>query len=296
MPGREVLIAGASGFIGRALSSFLGSDGYAVKTLGRHSGDFQWNPDEGNFDPALVSSFDYVINLCGENLAEGRWSEERKHRLLHSRVAPTHLLSLALAQHGKQDATLLNASAVGFYGNRGDDLLDETAAAGDSFLSHLCIEWEAATAAAREAGRRVVLLRFGVILDREGGALKKMLPPFSMGMGGPLGHGTQYMSWISLRDTLRAVRHCMQTPLIEGPVNIGAPEASRNADFARELGDALHRPALIPVPAMALRMLFGDMADEALLSSARAFPRQLLDSGFEFSDRTLHEALASALS
>ena len=289
---RDVLIAGASGFIGSRLSAFLTGEGYTVTTLGRSRADIVWSPDADNFDAALLSRFDYVINLCGEDIATGRWTETKKHRLFNSRITATHLLSSGLAAHGKPGAVLLNASAIGFYGNRGDELLDEAAAAGDSFLPYLCIQWEDATAAAEAAGHRVVRLRFSIVLDKEGGALKKMLLPFSLGLGGPLGSGKQYVSWISFDDALRAIHHSMISAALAGAVNVCAPQPIPNEIFARELGKTLGKPCGMRMPSFALRLAFGQMADEALLSSTRAYPRRLLETGFSFR----HADISSALS
>lgn len=290
----RVIIAGASGLIGSALSKYLYAQGFEVSVLKRGA---EWNPSSGVLNSSLISDCDFVVNLCGEDISDGRWTSEKKKRLRNSRVESTRLISGAVARSASPSAvTLLNASAVGIYGNRGDTLLTEDSSAGSGFLADVCREWEAATSAAGEAGTRVVNLRFGIVLSRNGGALAKMLGPFSYGLGGEIGPGTQYMSWIAIEDVVRAVDACMQSTSIEGPVNVVAPVPVTNSAFTAALAEELHRPAFARIPAFMLRMMLGEIADEGLLSSERAVPEKLLKAGFEFRYKTIREGLHAALS
>lgn len=296
----RVLVTGSTGLIGSALVPRLKLQGHEVVRLVRRPpplGPFEalWDPATGRIDAAAVEGFDAVIHLSGENLAEGRWTEGRRKILRASRIDTTRLLAGALARAARKPRVLISASAVGYYGNRGSETLRESAAAGSDFLATLCREWEAATTPAAEAGIRVVLSRSGLILSAAGGVLPRMLPVFRLGLGGPLGSGAQWLSWIALPDFLRAIEHLLGAESIRGPVNTVSPGPVTNREFARALGRALGRPAALPVPAPALLLLFGDMARETVLGSQRAVPGRLLETGFEFLFPDIGRALAHAL-
>jgi uncharacterized protein (TIGR01777 family) len=249
----------------------------------------------GKLDPTDFEGIDAVIHLAGENLAEGRWTSARKEALLQSRIAPTRLLASALASRRQPPAVMICASAIGIYGNRGEELLDETSAPGGGFLAELVREWEASADPAREAGIRVVHARFGVILGREGGALAKMVTPFRLGLGGPFGDGEQWLSWVAMADVLGMISTALARPDLAGPINVTAPAPLRNREFVAALGHELGRPAVVPIPAFALRLALGEMADDALLSSARVLPKRLQAAGFEFRFPDLAAALHEAL-
>lgn len=291
-----VLLSGASGFIGSALSRSLAADGHAIVRLvrgGRAGGGIRWDAERGQVDRAALESLhaDAVVNLAGEPIAH-RWTSERRRRIRDSRVNGTRALSEALAALARRPRVLVSGSAIGYYGmDRGDELLDEESAPGSDFLATTSRDWERATSAAADAGIRVALIRTGVVVGRGGGALARMLPPFRAGIGGPLGNGRQWMSWISLTDTVAAIRFLLEREDARGPYNLAAPEPERNADFARILGRVLHRPAVLPVPRLALLALFGDMARHTVLASQRVLPRKLQAAGFQFRHPGLEEAL-----
>jgi uncharacterized protein (TIGR01777 family) len=246
-------------------------------------------------DPLSLDGIDAVVNLAGENLAGGRWSAERKKRLVESRVTSTRFLVRRMGARKPPPRALVSASAVGIYGNRGEEILTEESAPGAGFLAGLCRSWEEAALSARDAGARVALLRFGVVIGGNGGALEKMTPVFKLGIGGRLGNGRQWMSWIALADVLGVIEAALTREDLNGPVNVVAPAPVRNAEFTRVLGRVLRRPALMPAPALALRAVFGGMADEALLSSARAEPARLKALGYRFVFADLESALRGAL-
>ena len=290
-----VLLSGASGFIGRALAASLAADDIRLIRLSRRASPdgIAWDPERGQLDTAALerASPDVVINLAGEPIAH-RWTAERKRRIRESRINGTTALSRALAGLARKPRAFVSGSAVGYYGvERGDEILTESSSGGSDFLAHVTRDWEAATSEAGVAGIRVVTLRTGVVTGRGGGALARMLPPFEAGVGGPLGSGRQWMSWISLTDTIRAIRFAADTDAVTGPVNVVAPEPVRNSEFARVLGHVLHRPAAIPAPRLALTLLFGEMAEQTILASQRAIPEKLTGAGFEFRHPRLEEAL-----
>jgi uncharacterized protein len=294
----RVLLTGASGLVGSALIPSLEKAGAHVVPLLRskpRGGMPFWDPQAGIIDQALLEDFDVVVHLAGENLSSGRWTNAHIARIRDSRVEGTRLLCNALASLKRPPKTLISASAIGYYGHRGDTLLDEFSPPGDTFLAKVCIDWEAATDSARESGIRVVNVRIGVVLSGEGGALQKMLPPFKLGLGGVLGDGTAYMSWIALPDLVSVIHHCIDTPEIEGPVNALTPNPVTNREFTQALAKVLHRPAILPAPAFAIRLLFGRMADEMLFASVRAMPKRLLESGFQFQHPEIEQALQKAL-
>jgi len=295
---RFVALSGASGLLGSALRPALTTAGWQVRPLVRraaHPGEVRWDPAAGTLDTAALAGVSAAVHLAGESVAEGRWTGAKKARIRNSRILGTHLLSESLARLPQRPDVLVSASAIGIYGDRGDELLNEDSPLGSDFLAEVGKEWEAATAPAADAGIRVVHLRFGIVLARDGGALPRMVRPFLLGAGGPIGSGRQWMSWIALDDAVRVVLNVLQNPEARGPFNAVAPEPVRNTDFAACLGDVLHRPALIPVPAFALRLLFGEMADAALLSSQRVLPVRLGALGFEFRHPTLSGTLRAVL-
>lgn len=296
----RVLISGSRGLIGSALVPFLTAQGHAVTRLVRGPArpggtEIPWGPTESKLDPGMLEGHDAVVHLAGENLAAGRWTPERKAELVDSRAKGTRLLAETLAALAHQPKVLVCASAVGYYGDRGDEILTEESSLGHGFLAELCREWEAASAPAAEKGIRAVHLRFGVVLSPVGGALKKMLLPFRLGVGGRLGSGRQYMSWIVLDDVLPVILRALTDDALEGPVNAVAPSPVTNLDFTKTLGHVLARPTIFPVPAFALRMVFGEMADETLLASNRVQPAKLLARGFTFSHPELEGALRHVL-
>ena len=297
----QILISGGSGLVGSALRSRLEREAVPCATLVRTSrpgsAAYLWNPDHFEFREEMrrLNGIRAAIHLAGENLAEGRWTAKKKQEIRESRVRGTYSMVELLAHLEFRPEVLICASAVGYYGNRGDEILNESSAPGEGFLADVCRGWEAAAATATKLGVRVISLRFGVILAADGGALGKMLPVFRLGAGGNLGNGKQWMSWISLPDVLRAIEFCMNDGQIEGPVNVVSPQPVTNAEFTRALAHHLHRPAILPAPAIALRAAFGEMADAALLSSTRAIPARLYAAGFVFDDSTLERALQSVL-
>lgn len=294
----RVAVTGASGLIGGALCAALRAEACEVRRLVRgapaSAGEVEWDPAAGRIDPDGLEGLDAVVHLAGENIAGGRWTPERRERILRSRVDGTALLARTLAALRRPPRVLLSGSAVGYYGDRGDEPLDETAPPGAGFLAEVCRAWEGAAEPARAAGIRVVHLRTGVVLSRRGGALPRMAAPFRRFVGGPIGGGRQWVSWIALDDEVGAIRHLMQAEDVAGPVNLVAPRPVPNAELARALGRALHRPAVVPTPAAALRLLFGEMA-AVLLDSTRAVPRALERSGYVFRHPELEPFLAAEL-
>jgi len=290
----NVLVSGASGFVGSALVPFLNRAGHRVTPLGRKNSRAPWwNPAANEIDLGS-DPIDAVIHLAGENIAQ-RWTAEAKKRIRESRVDGTRLLATALAKRTPQPRVLLCASAIGIYGDRGDEVLTEENQAGEGFLAGLCREWEAAALPAADAGIRVVNMRFGVLLDPSGGALKNMLPPFRAGVAGRLGSGKQFISWATRHDAVRAIDHALNAPELRGPVNVVSPHSVTNAEFTRTLARVLGRPAILHMPAFALRLLAGEMANEALLASARVVPERLEKGGFRFEDAEIEPALRKLL-
>jgi uncharacterized protein (TIGR01777 family) len=291
-----VAIAGSSGLIGSALVSALRAADHRVLRIVRrapaNSDELQWNPDSGEFDPSALEGVDAVINLCGVGVGDKRWSGSFKQSLRDSRIGPTEVIAAAVADAGVP--TLINASAVGYYGNTGERVVDETAPAGGEFLSRLCLDWEAAALAAEDAGARVVLARSGLVLSPGGGVLSRLRPLFSLGLGARLGSGRQYMAWISLEDEVRGLLFAIDNSDLSGPVNFTGPAPVTNSEFTTALGRALNRPTLLQVPGFALRTLLGEFADEGLLDGQRAIPAALERAGFVFHHNTIGEALAYA--
>lgn len=291
----KIAVSGASGLIGSSLSKRLRDDGHEVIPLVRHAlraGEraIAWDPEAGRLDRAELEGCDVVVHLAGENVF-GRWTEEKKRRIRDSRVQGTKLVSEAIAKLPHPPRVLLAASAIGYYGNRGDEPLTERSAPGHDFLAQVAQDWEAATEPAGRAGVRVVNMRFGVVLTPDGGAMAKLLPPFRLGLGGPVGDGKQYLSWIARDDAIAAIVHVLGSDSLKGPVNVTGPEPVTNREFARTLGRVLGRPAIVPVPAFALRLAFGTDGAEMLLSGQRVLPERLLASGFRFHHGDLERAL-----
>ncbi len=283
----RVALTGASGFIGGSLAEFLRARGHVVHPLVRRaaapgSTEIGWDPSRGEIDAAALEGLDAVVNLAGESIAGGRWTPARKQAILDSRIRSTGVLCRALAGLAAPPRVLVSASAVGYYGDRGDALLTEASPPGGGFLAELCQAWEAATDPAREAGIRVVRLRLGVVLSPRGGMLRGILPLFRLGLGGILGSGRQYPSWIALEDLLDVIGLAMVTEDLSGPMNAVAPNPVTNAEFTRTLGRLLHRPTFLRVPGFALRLLFGEMGQAVFLDSARVLPARLQAAGFEF--------------
>ena len=290
----KILITGSSGLIGSALVPVLIGDGHTIVRLVRRApgaDSARWNPDDGSLDHGALQGIDAVVHLAGESIASGRWTRARKALILNSRVRGTALLARSVSALRDKPKIFLSASAVGFYGDRGDALLDETRAGGRGFLADVCAKWEDAARPAVDAGIPVVTMRTGVVLSRAGGALPKMLAPFKLGLGGALGAGTQYMSWIAIDDVVGAMQHLLRLDPVAGPVNLVAPDPVTNLEFTKTLGAVLGRPTVLRVPAFGLRLALGEMADEMLLASTRAWPARLTASGYRFRYANLEAAL-----
>jgi uncharacterized protein (TIGR01777 family) len=295
----RILVTGASGLIGSAAVASFKSGGHEVIRLVRSGrpaeGTAAWDPAKGTIDKTALEGLDAAVHLAGENIAAARWTEEQKARIKDSRVKGTQLLSETLAGLSNPPKTFVAASATGFYGNRGDEPLDEASSPGDNFLAQVCIPWEEATAAAVQSGIRVVNLRIGIVLAADGGALAKMITPFKFGLGGRIGSGRQYMSWIEISDMVRAINHALSVESLSGPVNAVAPNPVTNAEFTATLGKVLSRPTFFTMPAFAAHMAFGEMGDELLLGSTRVYPKKLLESGYKFRYSELQAALEHIL-
>ncbi len=296
----KILVTGSSGLVGTALVRFLAAGGYDVVRLVRSGtaapgATLLWDPGAGLLDPAGLEGLDGVVHLAGDNISSGRWSRAKKERIRRSRVEGTRLLSETLSRLSRPPKTLVCASAIGYYGSRGSEILTEESAPGSGFLSEVCRDWEAAAEIAVGRGIRVVHLRFGVVLSASGGALARMLVPFRLGAGGVVGGGAQYISWISLDDAVGAILHSLATRALRGAVNAVTPAPVTNREFTRILGAVLGRPTLLPVPAFAVRLALGEMADALLLSSARVEPARLLATGYRFRHPDLEAALRHLL-
>ena len=294
----KVLIAGASGLVGSALIPALVTEGAEVTRLVRtpaRAGEVEWHPNNDQIDAKILEGFDAIINFAGENIAAGRWTDEQKRKIRDSRVNGTHLLSEAIAKLKDKPKVFLCASATGIYGDRDDETLDEHSDSGGGFLAGVCREWEKATEPAVQAGVRTVNLRFGPIISREGGMLAKMLTPFKMGMGGKIGSGKQYISWVAIDDAVNAIKLALKDESFRGPLNVVSPNPVMNEEFTKTLGHVLSRPTALHMPAFAVRLAFGEMADEMLLTSQRVIPKRLNDAGYEFEYPELEGALRKHL-
>jgi uncharacterized protein (TIGR01777 family) len=294
----RILISGATGLIGTALSDNLAAAGHTVTKLVRREaaqGEVSWDPKAGKLDPSAFEGCDAVINLSGANIGDKRWTDDNKRELLSSRIETTQLLAETMAALEHQPSVFISGSAVGWYGDRGDERLDELSSPGTDFLSDLCQKWEAATASAQDAGIRTVHVRTGIVLSARGGALKKQVPLFKLGLGGRFGNGHQWQSWISIEDEVGAIRHLLSSD-IHGAVNLTAPNPVTNIEFTATLAKVLHRPAMLPVPLFGPKLLFGrELVEALLLSSQRVLPTALQRSGYEFQHETLDAALRDEL-
>jgi len=294
----KITVTGSSGLIGSALLARLRADRHDVVRLVRSPTDdadsVRWDPGRGSIESDAFEDADCVVHLGGASIAT-RWTVQNKRRIMESRVNGTRFLSRALAEAKSPPRTLIMASAIGYYGDRADEMLDEASDRGDGFLSDVVEAWEEAAQPARDAGIRVVKMRFGIVLSRAGGALRKMLPPFLVGAGGPIGSGNQYMSWITLDDAVSSILFAIEQDALEGPVNIVTPSPVTNREFSKALGKALHRPSLLPLPAAVVRLLMGEMGDELLLASTRVMPGKLTAAGFDFEYPHLEEGLKHVL-
>ena len=298
----NVLIAGGTGFLGSALTRRLLQRGHRVSLLSRRPTIptaappvFHWDPERGEFDANALKGTDAVVNLAGESLASGRWTPERKRRLVESRVGATRFLAQRIAERNARPRALVSVSATGIYGNRGEEVLTEESPPGAGFLADLCRAWEEAALPARDAGVRLVAARCGLVLDSRGGVLASLLPLFRAGLGGALGSGKQWMSWVSLPDLVAILEMALEREDASAVLNVVSPAPVRNRDFARTLGRILRRPSILPAPAFMLRLVLGEMADEALLSSACVAPKRLTSIGYRFAFEDLDRALRNAL-
>ena len=296
----KVAVTGSTGLIGSALVQDIAQRGHEVLRLVRKEGalaqgEVAWNPDAGKINVQGLQGVDMVVHLAGEDVANGKWNDAKKLRIRNSRVNGTALLCKALASMRPRPKVLVSASAVGYYGNRGSDWLTETSPPGEGFLANVCRDWEAATGVAAQARIRVVNLRFGVVLSTQGGALGRMLPYFKAGLGGVMGSGRQYVSWVTLEDTVAAILHVMSYRMLNGPVNVTSPEPLTNYRFTKTLGAVLALPVILPLPGPLLRLLVGEMAQEVLLASARVRPAKLMEAGFNFRYPLLENALKNLL-
>ena len=284
----KIAIAGATGLVGKELTKYLTSKGHEVSAIRREGSPEAPYPQ---VTPDYLEQFDALINLAGENIAAGRWTDEQKKKILDSRVNTTRALVSTLNQTKNKPTVFINTSAIGIYGNRGADLINEESSAGKSFLADVCRAWEAEANKAQRQNLRVAIARFGVVLDPKGGALNKMLLPFKMGAGGILGDGRQYMSWIGMHDLVRAIEYILETDSLKGPINMTAPNPATNQDFTSAHGHVLHRPTIFPAPAFVLNIVLGQMAQEMLLEGNRVMPDQLTSKGFKFDYPNLENAL-----
>jgi len=291
---QTIAVSGASGLVGTQLCSVLRDAGHTVVPISRRSSESNailWDPARGFLNPERLGSVDAIVHLAGENIAGARWNSDVKKRIRESRVAGTQSIVDSLKSLPKRPSTLVCASATGFYGNRGEEVLDETSAPGTGFLADVCRDWEQAALSAKNLGMRVICGRIGVVLSGKGGALRKMLFPFRMGGGGIVGNGRQYWSWIGLTDLARALAFCVETGDISGPVNLVSPHTVTNFDFTKTLGAVLRRPTIFPLPAFMARIVLGEMADELLLASSRVTPAVLRKAGFTFQEADLKTCL-----
>ena len=280
----NIYLSGSNGLVGTAVKKAFEAEGHSVTGLGR---DFS--------KPLDFQGVDAVIHLAGENIAEGRWNAAKKARIKDSRLIGTRKLAEQLAQSEHKPSVFISASATGFYGDTGSETITETSAAGTGFLPEGCVEWEASTQPAEEAGIRTVHLRTGIVMSKKGGALKKMLPPFLLGGGGILGTGKQYMSWITLADMVGAIRFAMENDSLSGPVNLTAPNPVDNKEFTKILGRVIKRPTIAPLPGFAAKLIFGEMADAILLSGTKVLPTKLTEAGYSFTHATLEPALQDVM-
>ena len=292
----KIAVSGASGLVGSALCPLLTQQGHNVVAIRRGDGgsyddSIRWDPNSGLTNPARLESVDAIVHLAGENIGEGRWNDAKKRKIRGSRVDGTRSLVQSIAAVEKRPEVLVCASAIGFYGNRGAMEMDESSAAGSDFLAEVCERWESEASAATELGVRVVNVRIGVVVSPKGGALAKMMLPFKLGLGGIVGPGTQYWSWVGLNDLTRILALCVADDSLSGPVNAVSPETTTNKEFTKAVGNALHRPTIFPLPGFIAKLMLGEMATTLLLASTRVVPKQLQAHGFKFEQPELMDCL-----
>jgi uncharacterized protein len=300
LQGKTIVVTGATGLVGAPLVAALESAGATIirgvrRPVRDATREMRWDAERGEIDAAKLEGAMAVVHLAGENIAGRRWTDQFKRELRDSRVKGTRLIAEAIARSSNRPQAFICASAIGYYGNRGNEVMTEASTPGNDFLADLCRDWEAVSQQARDAGVRVANARIGVVLSTKGGALKKMLTPFKLGLGGKIGDGRQYMSWVALDDVVAALKFLVATPTISGPVNLTAPNPATNAEFTKTLGRVLSRPTIFPMPAFAARLAFGEMADALLLSSTRVAPAVLEAAGFRFQYPLLEPALRHLL-
>ncbi len=294
----KVAITGSSGLIGSSLVSFLAEKSVTVSKILRENpegDDIFWKPEGGDWDSAFSGGIDGIVHLAGENIASGKWTRKKKAKIRNSRIEGTKRLCEHILKLPTPPSVFVCASAIGYYGDRGMEFLNEGSSRGSGFLPDVCLGWEEAAESLSKAGIRVVNVRFGIVLSKDGGALAKMMTPFKMGMGGKIGSGTQYMSWIAMDDVTGAIYHSLVTESLKGPVNVTAPNPVTNKEFTNTLGEVLKRPAVVPMPAFAAKLAFGEMAKDLLLASTKVAPKRLSDSGYEFQYPELEPALKHIL-
>ncbi|MBT3353366.1 MAG: TIGR01777 family protein, partial [Candidatus Scalindua sp.] len=281
----KVAVTGSSGLIGSSLVSYLSKKDIVVSKILRENpedDDISWKPEDGDWNSAFTGGVDGIIHLAGESVASGKWTRKKKEKIRNSRIEGTKRLCEHILKLPTPPSVLVCASAIGYYGNRGVEFLNEGSSRGSGFLPDVCLGWEEAAESVSKAGIRVVNVRFGIVLSKDGGALAKMMTPFKIGMGGKIGSGTQYMSWIAMDDVTSAIYHTLITESLKGPVNVTAPNPVTNKEFTNTLGEVLKRPAVVPIPAFAAKLAFGEMANDLLLASTKVAPKRLSDSGYKF--------------
>ena len=294
----KVAVTGSSGLIGSSLVSFLSEKSVTVSKILRENtedDDISWKPEDGDWNSAFTGGVDGIIHLAGESVASGKWTRKKKEKIRNSRIEGTKRLCEHILKLPTPPSVLVCASAIGYYGNRGVEFLNEGSSRGSGFLPDVCLGWEEAAESVSKAGIRVVNVRFGIVLSKDGGALAKMMTPFKIGMGGKIGSGTQYMSWIAMDDVTSAIYHTLITESLKGPVNVTAPNPVTNKEFTTTLGEVLKRPAVVPMPAFAAKLAFGEMANDLLLASTKVAPKRLSDSGYKFQYPELENALKHVL-
>ena len=294
----KVAVTGSSGLIGSSLVSFLSEKSVTVSKILRENtkdDDISWKPEDGDWDSAFTGGVDGIVHLAGESVASGKWTRKKKEKIRNSRIEGTKRLCEHILKLPTPPSVLVCASAIGYYGNRGVEFLNEGSSRGSGFLPDVCLGWEEAAESVSKAGIRVVNVRFGIVLSKDGGALAKMMTPFKIGMGGKIGSGTQYMSWVAMDDVTGAIYHTLITESLKGPVNVTAPNPVTNKEFTNTLGEVLKRPAVVPIPAFAAKLAFGEMANDLLLASTKVAPKRLSDSGYKFQYPELENALKHVL-